>query len=98
MTYRLALPSLLYVVHNVFHVSMLSNYMADMSPGVSYEPLEIDENLSHVEQPVEIEVKKMLRNRGIALIKVLWRNHHVEEATWEREDDMKAHYRELFED
>ncbi|KAA0037289.1 ty3-gypsy retrotransposon protein [Cucumis melo var. makuwa] len=41
---------------------------------------------------------KMLRNRGIALVKVLWRNHGVEDATWEREEDMRAQYPELFED
>ena len=40
----------------------------------------------------------MLRNRGIALVKVLWRNHQVEEAMWEREDGMRACYPELFED
>ncbi|TYK11697.1 Chromo domain-containing protein [Cucumis melo var. makuwa] len=32
----------------------------------------------------------MLRSRGIALVKVLWRNHGVEETTWEREDYMKV--------
>ncbi|KAA0054819.1 Chromo domain-containing protein [Cucumis melo var. makuwa] len=34
----------------------------------------------------------MLRNQGIPLVKVLWGNHRVEEATWEREDDMRAHH------
>ncbi|KAA0047484.1 retrotransposon protein, putative, Ty3-gypsy subclass [Cucumis melo var. makuwa] len=41
---------------------------------------------------------KMLRNRGITLVKVLWRNHEAEEVTWKREDDMRAQYPELFED
>ena len=60
----------------------------------------IDENLSYVEQLVEILARevKMLRNRRIALVKVLWQNHQVEEATWEQEDDMRARYLELFED
>ncbi|KAA0059509.1 pol protein [Cucumis melo var. makuwa] len=64
---------------------------------VDFEPLQINENLSYDEQPVEILAKevKMLRNRGITLVKVLWRNHGVEEATWEREDDMRAQYPEL---
>ncbi|KAA0039473.1 pol protein [Cucumis melo var. makuwa] len=39
----------------------------------------------------------MLR-KGIALVKVLWRNHEVEEATWKREDDMRVQYPELFKD
>ncbi|TYK07997.1 pol protein [Cucumis melo var. makuwa] len=87
-------------LHDVFHVSMLRKYVADPTHVVDFEPLQINENLSYEEQPVEIlerEVKR-LRNRGIALVKVLWRNHGVEEATWRREEDMKAQYPELFED
>ncbi|KAA0053123.1 ty3-gypsy retrotransposon protein [Cucumis melo var. makuwa] len=41
--------------------------------------------------PFEIleRIGLMLRNRGTALVKVLWRNHGAEEATWERDDDMR---------
>ncbi|KAA0063668.1 putative disease resistance protein [Cucumis melo var. makuwa] len=87
-------------LHDVFHVSMLRKYVADPTHVVDFEPLQIIENLSYEEQPVEIlarEVKR-LRNRGIALVKILWQNHRVEEATWEREEDMRAQYLELFED
>ncbi|KAL0546382.1 hypothetical protein IC582_016290 [Cucumis melo] len=100
VAYRLALPPSLSAVHDVFHVSMLRKYVSDPSHVVDYEPLEINENLSHTEQLVEVLARevKMLRNREIPLVKALWRNHKVEEATWEREDDMKARYPELFED
>ncbi|KAA0066527.1 ty3-gypsy retrotransposon protein [Cucumis melo var. makuwa] len=100
VVYRLALPPSLSAVHDVFHVSMLRKYVSDPSHVVDYEPLEIDENLSYTEQPVEVLARemKMLRNIEIPLVKVLWRNHRVEEATWEREDDMRARYLELFEE
>ncbi|KAL4025985.1 hypothetical protein IC575_014391 [Cucumis melo] len=100
VAYRLALPPSLSAVHDVFHVSMLRKYVPDPSHVVDYEPLEIDENLSYTEQLVEVLARevKMLRNRKIPLVKVLWRNHRVEEATWEREDDMRARYPELFEE
>ncbi|TYK06203.1 ty3-gypsy retrotransposon protein [Cucumis melo var. makuwa] len=100
IAYCLALLPSLSAVYDVFHVSMLRKYVTDPSHVVDYKPLEIDENLSYAEQPVEILVRevKMLRNRGIPLVKVLWRNHKVEEATWEREDDMRACYSELFKD
>ncbi|KAA0051967.1 pol protein [Cucumis melo var. makuwa] len=90
VAYRLALTPSLSAVHDVFHVSMLRKYVPDPSHLVDYEPLEIDENLSYTEQPVEVLARevKMLRNREIPLVKVLWRNHRVEEATWERKDDM----------
>ncbi|KAL0556805.1 hypothetical protein IC582_005322 [Cucumis melo] len=100
VAYRLALPPSLSTVHDVFHVSMLRKYVPDPSHVVDYEPLEIHENLSYTEQPVEVLVRevKTLRNKEIPLVKVLWRNHRVEEATWEREDDMRSRYPELFEE
>ena len=74
--------------------------MVDPSHIVDYEPLEIDENLSYVEQPVEILARevKVLRNKRISLVKVLWQNHLMEEATWKREYDMRARYPGLFKD
>ncbi|TYK16250.1 pol protein [Cucumis melo var. makuwa] len=100
VAYRLALPPSLSAVHDVLHVSMLRKYVLNPSHVVDYEPLEIDEISSYVEQPVGILARevKMLRSKGIPLVKVFWRNHKVEEATWEREDDMKARYPELFEE
>ncbi|KAL0546451.1 hypothetical protein IC582_016360 [Cucumis melo] len=100
VAYRLALPPSLSTVHDVFHVSMLRKYVSDPSHVVDHEPLEIDENLSYTEQPVEVLARevKTLRNKEIPLVKVLWRNHRVEEATWEREDDMRSRYPELFEE
>ncbi|KAL0560249.1 hypothetical protein IC582_000649 [Cucumis melo] len=100
VVYRLALPPSLSVIYDVFHVTMLRKYITDPSHVVDYEPLEIDENLSYAEQLVEILARevKMLRNRGIPLVKVLWQNHKVEEATWEREEGTRASYPELFEE
>ncbi|KAL4018270.1 hypothetical protein IC575_021861 [Cucumis melo] len=100
VAYRLALLPSLSTVQDVFHVSMLRKYVPDPSHVVDYEPLEIDENLSYVEQPIEVLARevKTLRNKEIPLVKVLWRNHRVEEATWEREDDMRSRYPELFEE
>ncbi|KAL0559367.1 hypothetical protein IC582_003976 [Cucumis melo] len=100
VAYRLALAPAFSAVYDVFHVSMLRKYVADPTQVVDFEPLHIYENLSYKEQPVEILAREvnMLCNRGIALAKVLWRNHGDEEATWQREDDMRAQYPELFED
>ncbi|XP_050939323.1 uncharacterized protein LOC127148931 [Cucumis melo] len=100
VAYRLTLPPLFFAVHDVLHVSMLRNYVADSIHIVDFKPLQINENLSYEEQPVEILTRevKLLPNRGIALLKVLWRNHEVEEAKWKREDDMRVQYPELFKD
>lgn len=39
---------------------------------------------------------KTLRNKKIQLVKVLWRNHEVEEATWEQEKEIQQTYLELY--
>ncbi|TYK15868.1 pol protein [Cucumis melo var. makuwa] len=83
IAYHLALVPSFSTVHVVFHVLMLRKYVTDPSHVADYEPLEIDENLSYTEQPVEILAReaKMLCNKGIALVKVLWRNHKVKKTT-----------------
>ena len=55
-------------------------------------------DLSYEEKLVQIldREEKILRNKVIPLVKVLWRNHKIEEATRECEDDMKKQYPELF--
>ena len=100
VAYRLALPPSLDAVHNVFHVSMLRKYVADPSHIVDYEPLQLREDLSYEEEPIEILAKevKTLHNKEIALVMVLWQNHNFKETTWEREDEMRSKYPELFQD
>ncbi|XP_073033825.1 uncharacterized protein [Primulina eburnea] len=96
--YRLALPPDLDRVHNVFHVSMLRKYIANPSHVLMYESLELLPNLSYDEKPVQILDRKVkvLRNKEIGIVKVLWRNQVIEEATWEPEEEMKQRYPNLF--
>ncbi|KAI5338648.1 hypothetical protein L3X38_017919 [Prunus dulcis] len=99
VAYRLALPPDLSRLHDVFHVSMLRKYISDPSHVLEEQPIELQEDLTYVEQPVQILDRKMqvLRSREIPLVKVLWRSHTVEEATWEPEDQMREQYPYLFE-
>ena len=71
---------------------MLKKYVLDTSHVLEQEPIEIHEDLSLKERPVRIlDYKvKTLKNKEIPLVKVLWRNQTVKEATWEREQDMRA--------
>ena len=98
MAYRLELPYDLDCIHDVFHVSMFRKYIPDPSHVLIEQPVEIQENLTYEEKPVQILDRRdqVLRNKTIPLVKVLWRSHTVEEATWEREEQMKRHYSHLF--
>ena len=77
---------------------MLRRYSIDPSHAVSLETIELRLDLTYEEELVEIlarEVKE-LRNKQIPLVKVLWRNHKTEEATWESEEVMRQQYPQLF--
>ena len=41
---------------------------------------------------------QVLQRKTVRLLKVLWHNRGVEEATWEREDTIRANYPFLFEE
>jgi hypothetical protein len=99
LAYRVALPPDLIGAHDAFHVSMLRKYIANPKVIVEYEPLGIQEGLTYVEEPVKIVDKKeqVLRTKTILIVKVLWRNHEVEEALWKAEHDMRSRYPHLFE-
>ena len=57
-------------------------------------------DLTDVEQPVEIidQREQVLRNKVIKLVRILWKNHNVEEATWKLESAMLEKYPHLFSD
>ena len=63
-------------------------------------PLEIRDDMTYIEQPVEILDRRdqVQRTKTILLVKVLWRNQVVEEATWEREAEMQEKYPHLFDE
>ena len=65
---------------------------------IALEGLGVKEDLFYEELSVEIldsQVMK-LRNKEVASVKVLWRNHLVEGATWDGEADKKSRYPHLF--
>jgi hypothetical protein len=98
LAYRIALPPDLIGTHDVFHVSMLRKYIAIPDVIVEYESLEIQEGLTYVEELVRIvDKEQVLRTKTILIVKVLWRNHGMEEASWEAEHDMRSRYPHLFE-
>ena len=98
VAYRLALPPQIDRVHNVFHVSMLRKYLALPTHVLNWGDLDIDEDATFEEEPVEIQdsMEKSIRNRIIRLVRVLWKHRGMEETTWEREEAMRANYPQLF--
>ena len=73
VAYRLELPQELANVHNVFHVSILRHYVLDGTQVIEPGQVEIREDMTYIEHPVQILNKKdqVLRNKMIPLVKVL---------------------------
>lgn len=98
VAYCLALSSRLSRVHDVFHVSMLRKYEPDPSHVIYWSELELGEDVTFAERPVQILDSRVqvLREKVIPLVRVLWRHRDFEEETWEREANMRMRFRELF--
>ena len=98
VAYRLKLPPKLSKIHDTFHVSMLRKYIPDPSHVLRELPVQLKENLTYEETPVQIIDRKeqVLRSKVIPLVKVLWKNHEREAATWEPEAQLRRQYPQLF--
>ena len=83
VAYRLALPPILSSVHVVFHVSMLRKYTTDPTYVVDWEVLMVDVDGTFEEGSVRIMDSRdqVLRSKTVRLVKVLWQDQGVEEAT-----------------
>lgn len=98
VAYRLALPPQLSSIHNVFHISMLRKYEPDSSHVLDWQDLELNPDVSFEEQPVRVldSEEWVLRTKTIPMVKILWKHHGEDEATWETEADMRRLYPALF--
>ena len=83
VAYKIALPPSMCHIHNIFHMSMLRKYIPDPSHVIEYEPNAIEKDLFYKEEPIQIidKKEKILRNRIITLVKVIWKHHPANEAT-----------------
>lgn len=96
VAYRLDLPPNLSGIHNVFHVSTLKK-CENLPETVKVPFMELRPDLSYEEYPLKILDYKdrVMRQRTIRFLKVQWSNHTEEEATWEKEDDLRAAFPHL---
>ncbi|WVZ52303.1 hypothetical protein U9M48_003376 [Paspalum notatum var. saurae] len=98
VAYRLELPPSLSGVHNVFHVSQLKKCLRVPEEQAPLEGLEVQKSLTYTEHPVKIldTSERNTRNKKIKMCRVQWSHHTEAEATWEREDELKAAYPAVF--
>ncbi|KAK1699217.1 hypothetical protein QYE76_015914 [Lolium multiflorum] len=89
-------------VHNVFHISLLRKCLevpekTEVFKNIDHRSVDINSDLTYREVPIRIleEAYRTTRTRSIKFLKIQWSNTE-DEATWEREEDMKKEYPDLF--
>src|SRR3954469_23691174 len=94
VAYQFELPPHLSRVHDVFHVSQLRRCFKDPIHEVDHETLDLQDDLSCREYPVRIldSAERVTRRKKIQFMKVQWSHNSEKEATWEREDRLRAKY------
>jgi hypothetical protein len=98
VAYQLKLPPQLTDVHDVFHVSQLRKCLRVLEEQMPLEELTIGKDLTYQEYPVKTlgTSEKVTRNNRYKMCKVQWSNHIKDEATWEKEDQLKAKFLDIF--
>jgi hypothetical protein len=93
VAYQLELLSHLSDVHDVFHISQLKKCLRVPEEQLPLEDLDA-KDLSYQEYPVKIleTSERVTRNKRIKMCKVRWSHHTEEEATWEREEELKTEF------
>jgi hypothetical protein len=99
VAYQLELPESLASVHDVFHVSQLNKCLHVPGEQIPLEELPIKEDLTYEEYPVRIleTTERVIRSKVIKMCKVQWNRYTKNEVTWEREEDLRKAYPQLFE-
>nr|GEX05136.1 putative reverse transcriptase domain-containing protein [Tanacetum cinerariifolium] len=83
---------------NVGDKVMLKKCSSDESLIISLDEVQLDDKLYFIKEPAEImdrEVKRLKQSR-IPIVKVRWNSHRGPEYMWEREDQMKSKYSNVF--
>jgi hypothetical protein len=98
MAYQLELPDNLSDVDNVFHVSQLKKCLRVPEEQLPMEELSVQGDLTYTEYPTKIldTLARVTRNKVIKMCKVQWNHHGEDEATWEREEELRISFPLLF--
>src|SRR3954463_4589973 len=90
-------------VHNVFHISLLRKCLevpekTEVFKNIDHRTIEINDDLTYPEVPICVleEAFRTTLTQSIKFLKIQWSNHTEEEATWEREDNIRTEFPDLF--
>jgi hypothetical protein len=98
VAYQLELPDSLLDVYDVFLVSQLKKYLRVPEEQLPMEELNVNEDLTYPEYPIRIleTSRGIIHSKVINMCKVQWSHHSEDDATWEREYELRAEFPQLF--
>jgi hypothetical protein len=93
-SYQVKLSAKLTGVHNVFHVSQLKRCLKPPTDVVIEYTIPLEPDLTYKTYPIKIfdQQDRVTRNKTTRFYKIQWNEHYEDEATWEREDFLRANY------
>jgi hypothetical protein len=98
VAYQLELPDHLADVHDVFHVFQLKKCLRVPKEQLPMEDLSVQYDLTYTEYTIKIldTLTHVTRSKVIKMCKVQWSHHGQDEATWEREEELRVDFPHLF--
>ena len=91
VAYQLKLPESLSGVHDVIHVSQRNKCLCVSEEQIPLEELIVKKDLTYEEFPIRIleTAERVTMSRVIKMCKVQWNRYIEDEATLEREEDLR---------
>jgi hypothetical protein len=98
VAYQLELPAQLSGVHDVSRITVKKCTSEVRIEPVLLEDIEMGKDLTNKEYLIKIldTFERVTRSKVIRMCKVRWSHHTEEEATWERDDELKEDCPQLF--
>jgi hypothetical protein len=93
-SYQVELPVKLSGIYNVFHVSQLKRCLKPKEDIVIEDTIPLEPDLTYKAYPIKIldQQDRVTCNKTTRFYKIQWNDHSEDEATWEREDFLRANY------
>jgi hypothetical protein len=88
VAYKLQLPKLLSMIHNMFHVSQLKKCLRIPNRTIDVVDVALEPDFTYSERPIRVldQKDRITRKRTLKFYKVQWNHHTEDEATWETQD------------